>query len=563
MRIQPSGGLSAASRFLGAALVALTLPLHAQRTVDWNRYYSNAESRAIMANWEEEFPGLARVFSIGKSFLGEDLWVIAITDHGTGPAREKPALYVDGNIHSGELTSGALALYFAGYLLRSHGRDPRVTKLLRTQAFYIRPKFNPDGADATLLRDIALRSSVRPVDEDGDGVADEDPAEDIDGDGFISRMRIVDPKGGWKPSPEDPRLLVRRRKTDSKGPFYRVMREGIDNDGDGRINEDGLGGLDLNRNFPRNWALPYKQPGAGPFPLSEPETRATVRFIVGHPNITGVVHNHTSGGFVYRLPSACDPDTFDREDLRTIARFASKFTELTGRPVRPSSTHPTRHRYGTLISWAYWDRGIIGWVPELWPGIGHSRVDALHYQELHLAGRDFTEWRPFDHPTLGKVEIGGLRTRFLVQNPPPELLENECALHVPWLLYLAEQAPRLELVDVKVKGRDDGTVVVTATVRNAGYLPTHLTRRGYSAKVQRPVVATLELEEASLAEGKRRVKIGHLAGERSLEGMPGERSKTLRWIVRPRSGEARARLTVASDTGGTVRSSVLTLGRRE
>ncbi len=528
-------------------------------TVDWNRYYSSGESRAIMATWCEAKPDLARLVSIGKSYLGCDLWVIEITDRRTGRAEEKPALYVDGNIHSGELTSGALALYFAGYLIHSHGRDPRVTKLLQTHTFYVRPKFNPDGADATLLRNIALRSSVRPVDNDGDGIADEDPAEDIDGDGFISLMRIADPKGDRVASPEDPRILVRRKKTDKEGPFYRVFREGIDNDGDGRLNEDGLGGLDLNRNFPRNWALPFRQPGAGPFPLSEPETHATVRFIVDHPNITGIVHNHTSGGFVFRLPSASDPAAFDKEDLGTIATFAKKFTALTGRPVRPSSTHPTRHRYGTLISWAYWDRGIIGWVPELWPGIGKSRLDALRYQDEHLAGRDFTPWKPFDHPTLGRVEIGGLRTRFLVQNPPPELLEKECAVHVPWLLYLAEQAPRLKLEDVRSARREDGAIILTATVRNTGFLPTHLTRRGFLSKVQRPVAGRIEMEGADLIEGSRRQDLGHLAGQRALEGMPKERAKMLRWVVRPTPAGGTATIVVSSDTGGTVRSKPIAL----
>ena len=541
------------------AVVALPLAGQVRRDgdVDWNRYYSSLESRAIMAAWCRKKPDLARLMSIGKSYLGNDLWVIEITDRRTGRPEEKPALYVDGNIHSGELTSGALALYFAGYLIRSAGRDPRVTKLLRTHTFYVRPKFNPDGADATLLRDISLRSSVRPVDDDGDGVADEDPAEDIDGDGFVSLMRIEDPDGDRKPSSEDPRLLVRRRKGDKKGPFYRVFREGIDNDGDGQLNEDGLGGLDLNRNFPRNWALPFRQHGAGPFPLSEPETYATVRFIVDHPNITGIVHNHTSGGFVYRLPSASDPGAFDKEDLGTIATFAERFTELTGRPVRPSSTHPTRHRYGTLISWAYWDRGIIGWVPELWPGIGKSRLDALRYQDENLAGRDFIPWKPFDHPTLGRVEIGGLRTRFLSQNPPPELLEKECAVHVPWLLYLAEQSPKLELVGVRSERRADGAIIVVATVRNSGFLPTHLTRRGYLSKVQRPVAAEIEVEGAELLEGSRRMDLGHLAGRRRLDGMPNERTKTFRWIVRPGVKGGRATVIVSSDTGGTVRSKPL------
>jgi hypothetical protein len=68
----------------------------------------------------------------------------------------------------------------------------------------------------------------------------------------------------------------------------------------------------MNRNFPRTWGLPYQQSGAGPFPLSEPETRATLDFLVAHPNVTGIVHNHTAGGFLYRCPRRTRPPTTRR-----------------------------------------------------------------------------------------------------------------------------------------------------------------------------------------------------------------------------------------------------------
>ena len=139
-------------------------------------------------------------------------------------------------------------------------------------------------------------------------------------------------------SPDDPRLMVRRPGGETGGTYYRVVSEGIDNDGDGRMNEDGIGGIDMNRNFPRNWELEYLQPGAGPFPLSEPETYATIQFIDMHPNIMGIVHGHTSGGFVYRLPSSSDPSLFNKDDLALIETLGARYTETTGRRVQPSST---------------------------------------------------------------------------------------------------------------------------------------------------------------------------------------------------------------------------------
>ena len=115
-----------------------------------------------------------------------------------------------------------------------------------------------------------------------------------------------------------------------------MLAEGTDSDGDGEFNEDGVGGIDMNRNFPRTWGLPYQQSGAGPFPLSEPETRATLDFLVSHPNVTGLVHNHTAGGFLYRLPSTNPPADHEADDLALVKLFGDRYTAITGHRVQDS-----------------------------------------------------------------------------------------------------------------------------------------------------------------------------------------------------------------------------------
>ena len=534
--------------------------------VDWNRFYSSAQTHEIMRSYAERYPELTELYSIGKSYLGKDLWMMEVTNERSGPTFEKPALYVDGGIHSGELTGAAVTLYLLGHLLDNYGKDIEITSLLDTRVFYVRPKFNPDGADLALLEDASLRSSVRPWDNDGDDAMDEDPSEDLNGDGFIVQMRFPDPDGNLEKSPEDPRIMVRRERAATGGNYYRVVSEGIDNDNDGRLNEDGIGGLDMNRNFPRNWELQYMQPGAGPFPLSEPETYATVKFIDAHPNITGVVHNHTSGGFVYRLPSASDPTKFDNDDLALIETLGAEYTRTTGRPVRPSSTDPVRHRYGTLISWAYWDRGVIGWVPEYWPGVsadtnGDGRTDELErirYFDEHFAGKYFVDWTPFDHPEFGPVEIGGWRRKFVTQNPPPELLEAECALQMPWILYLAAQSPILSLDSVWAHKIGEGRFEVNVAIRNRGFLPTHLTERGIQAEVVQPVVAIIDVDGGRLVEGERRTELGHLAGTGQV---PAKRSAsaTGRWVIEIDGPGASARIEVRSEKGGVIRTGTIEL----
>ncbi|MFC1500545.1 M14 family metallopeptidase [Candidatus Zixiibacteriota bacterium] len=538
--------------------------------VDWNRYYSNAETNAIMQHYARKYPYLTRLFSIGKSYLGVDLMVMEVTSFGKRSSAEKPGFYVDGNIHSGELTGSAVTLYLMGYLLDRYGEDPEITHLLDTRVFYLRPKFNPDGADLALLKDVSLRSTVHPVDSDDDGRVDEDPAEDLNGDGFITRMRIPDPEGNMMVSGDDPRLMVRRGREVTEGSFFRVVSEGIDNDHDGRLNEDDVGGIDMNRNFPRNWEPEYLQPGAGAFPLSEPETYATVKFINEHPNITGIVHNHTSGGFVYRLPSATDPARFDPADIELIVTLGERYTETTGRGVEPSSTHPVNHRYGTLISWAYWDRGIIGWVPEYWPGItadynGDGRTDEverLRFNDEELGSRYFVDWEPYEHPEYGSIEIGGWRQKFISQNPPAELLEEECALQMPWILWLAGQSPLLEMTEPTVTQLGDNRFSIEVTVTNTGYLPTNLTERGIEAGVVNQVIATIILadvlypEGCELVEGGHRISLGHLSGSWSVTAEDHSNSASAAWVVRKNDSYAQIRITASSDTGGSVSSEI-------
>ena len=544
-------------------------------TVDWNRFYTAAETNQILREFHALHPDLTELRQVGESYRGQPLMVITITNEATGPAADKPALYVDGGIHAGELTGSSVATHLIGHLLNGYGSDPRVTALLDLRAFYVRPKFNPDGSDLALIHDQSLRSTTHPVDDDEDGAADEDPAEDLDGNGWITQMRVSDDDGDWALHPDDDRILVRDPEGQLDGPRYSTMREGIDNDGDGAINEDGIGGIDMNRNFPRNWERVHLQGGAGDYPLSEPETRAAAEFINAHRNITGIVHGHTSGGFVYRLPSASAPSLFPRIDLSLIIHLGEEYTRSTGRPVVPSATHPTEHRYGTLISWGYWDHGVIGWVPEFSPGPEAwvtdydgdgeiSQAEQHRFNDEELDGRYFSDWTAFDHPQLGAVEIGGWHSKFWGQNPPPEFLEEETAQQLHWILYLAEQGPLITVGDPVVTALGDGAFRVEATVTNTGFLPTSVTDRGAvgrerpDGRIDRQVVrspaVTLTYPGLELVEGAARTVIPHLAGSNPFLEAVTESSQTVTWVVRATGGERAVRVTAESDKGGTVRS---------
>jgi murein tripeptide amidase MpaA len=238
--------------------------------VAFNRFYRYDDLTRLLNEYAAEYPQLCKVESIGKSYEGRDVWLVTVTNTATGPAAEKPALWVDGNLHASEVAGSAAALYFIHSLVTRYGKDKTTTDCLDTRAFYIVPRVNPDGAEWALAdKPRIIRSSTRPY------PYDEEPVEgllqeDIDGDGRILTMRILDPNGAWKAHPDDPRLMVRRDPVESGGSYYRLLPEGFLRNFDGvTIQPRGpKEGLDLNRNFPIGWRQDNDQPGSGPYPAS-------------------------------------------------------------------------------------------------------------------------------------------------------------------------------------------------------------------------------------------------------------------------------------------------------
>lgn len=534
---------------------------------NWGKYHNKAETHAILTSWAKAFPKLTNLYSIGTTLKGTPLMVLEITNKETGNVLEKPAYYYDGNIHSGELASAEVILYFAWYVLNNYDRNPRIKRLLDTRTLYVRPKFNPDGADIAMGLLHNLRSTPRPYDEDKDGLLDEDPPNDLNNDGQITAMRFRNPNGLYKISPDDERIMIQRGKNERNGEFYNIFTEGIDDDGDGNFNEDDIGGIDMNRNFPRNWTLEFKQRGAGPYPLSEPETRATVRFFHTHRNITGVFHGHTSGGFLFRPPSTVSWDNFNPTDQDLILDLADQYQKTTNQPVLPSFTDPRISRHGTLISWAYWDCGIVGFVPEFWGGFGRDydnsgeimESERLRWNDEELNGEGFLDWVPYDHPQLGLVEIGGWKYRYTRQNPPPHLLKGVLDLNIPWMLWLAEISPRLVIKKISTApAGPENTIKITVEVENEGYLSTNITKRAVDAEIAIPVRAAVELSDATLVKSEKRMTLGHLKGLRDNQdgkGKSGE-SRVLTYEVLITGPQPVFSITIQSEKGGVVRREI-------
>jgi len=162
-----------------------------------------------------------------------------------------------------------------------------------------------------------------------------------------------------------------------------------------------------------------------------------------------------------------------------------------------------------------------------------------------------------DHADLGQVEIGGWKTRFTRQNPPTHLLKGEIEKYVPWMLWLAEISPRIVIKEVSTEFIEKSKIAkITVLIENEGYLPTNITQRALDAKIASPVRVLVDLKDAELISGKKRVDIGHLNGKRGSQGDSADSKHTVEYIVRVTGKNPSVSVTVQSEKGGTVRKDI-------
>ena len=557
----------------------------------FDHYYRYDELTKILRGYAEDHPKLVRLESIGKSHEDRDVWLVTATNFETGPDTEKPAVWLDGNMHASEVAASMAALYHLHTLVTKYGKDEAITRALDTRAFYIVPRVNPDGAEWALAdKPKVVRSSTRPYpydEEPVDGLIEED----IDGDGRILFMRVKDPAGTWKKHPKEARLLVRRDPAEYGGTYYRVLPEGrLENYDGATIRIRGpKEGLDLNRNFPVAWRQEAEQSGAGPYPLSEPEARNLADFIVKHPNITAAVAFHTYSAVLLRPYDDRPDEAFPAEDLWTYQKIGEQGTKLTGYAnismYHDFRYHPKTVTTGAFDTWMYDHLGVFAWTVELWSPMkqaglkGYKYIDwfrehpveddlrLLKWNDQELGKAGYVNWYEFDHPQLGKVELGGWDRLHTWTNPPKEFLEDEIKAFPKWLVWHALISPKLELLEATATALGGGTYRIRMVVENTGWLPTYVTKKALEKKV-RGVVCEIELpKEAKLENGKAREELGQLEGRAYKEAMVNTEAEgtaerlRVDWVVNaPRGGTVK--LMARHERAGTVRAELALKSRK-
>jgi len=525
----------------------------------FDHFYDGPAVVKALEDLHKAYPGLTELRSVGKSEEGRDIWLLTINNKKTGPDMEKPGIYVDGSIHGNEIQATEVCLYLAWYLLSSYNDIPAITELLDTRAFYIIPIVNVDSR-ARFFTDPSSyrigRTARVPYDDDRDGLVDEDDYDDLDGDGEILEMRVREPYGGWKSHPDDPRVMV-RVKPGEKGEWRRIGREGIDNDGDGRLNEDVPGYLDMNRNYGFKWQPPYVQQGAGDFPMSGMVTRAVGMFLASKPNICFNFAFHNSGGLIVRGPGSKLSGIYPPSDVAVYDYLGKE-----GEKIIPGYKYVIGMKdmyttHGDFDEFVYNCFGAYGFVGELFmssqeqyrkPGekpeeeqrayySGTPQEEKQKFSDIVNQGVMFRDWKKFDHPQFGEIEIGGWRT-FTTRIPPPFMLPEMVHRNAALVIFTAQQTPdiTLELLDVKKLG--DGLYRIRVRAANTGAIPSLSARAVRHKIVRRDIISIdgggIEVVSGGIVEDLELDNVRYIEHRPSMifTSVPSFGKRDLQWLVK-------------------------------
>jgi hypothetical protein len=550
--------------------------------LDFNRWHDVAELQADMRTLEKAYPKFLKYIVLGKSYDGRDIAGLVVNNPDTGPDTGKSAMYIEANIHGNEIQGGEICIYTVWYLMENYGKIDRITKLVDERAFYIVPTVNPDGRDYFMHGPGGnARSGHVPVDDDNDYQFDEDGPEDLNGNGIIEQIRKYVPgQGNYRKSAADPRVMEPVGPGEV-GDYIMLGQEGIDHDGDGRVAEDGPGSYDPNRNFASDWQPNYIQGGAMDFPFQLPEAKAVNDFWLSHPNIAGLQTYHNNGGMILRSPGAETAGEYPASDVRAydeLGRNAERILPFYRYLVIWSGLYTV---HGGVTDWANDGLGILSFSNELWnngqyftsPELKEQqkdpnspiapRVANYFFNDYLEFGDEVTDWKEFDHPQFGKVEIGGAFKKTFGRVPPRFMNEELCHRNMAWTLYQADEMPKVAFGPSKVEKLGDGIFKVWLDVSNPKVAPTILAKAAMNNVVPPDLLTVdgkaVEIISASWVTDKWRPAVAQSIDQKDLKrimlrnGLAGKATKTIQYLVK---GTGTMTVKYASLKGGTVEKTI-------
>ena len=605
---QPGGTPSRFWRAIERRLLAAFIPgflilvpeLQAQDTYP---YHDDDALSSAVREMESRHGNLVQVLDVASTPGGA---VVRAVRLGAGEGVEsRPALLVVAGAYGPHLVGTEVALHVAQSLASGYGSDSTVKQLLDRATIYLILAANPDAAAAFFERPQRERTrNAEPYDDDRDAEVDEDGPEDLDGNGLITMMRVLDPAGEWYPDPENPELMRKADPVKGETGSYRLYVEGIDNDGDEEWNEDPPGGVDVNRNLP--YGYEFFSEGAGLYPVATPEARGIAQFYLDHPNIAAVYvlgpqdnlleawkHERERGaagadeGETGRRRSRRPLTSVLEADEPYFAEVARRFRDITGLESGPESAPSS----GDVLASAYYDMGRWSfgsrawWIPaddaagEETPeaaatpgaeddaaeeaatdgprqsatGKADKEKDPLETERRELrwlrenVPGSFVEWSEVSHPDFPDrtVEVGGFAP-FARLNPPASELDSVLVRQERFIVALAGMLPSVTLRDVGVESLSDGVYRIKARVANDGFFPT-LSGLGELVRWPRRIRVEVVTDGPEIASGQAVQLLGALPGSGNGEDVE--------WVLVGRAGSRvtiRASSPVAGESSQTV-----------
>ncbi len=578
--------------FLTASLFAVTNKV---------QYHTNARLQAVFEHVQNRFPEIVHVSTLAKTRSGLPILLVRV---GKGDAKtldSRSGILVVGSVEGNHLVGSEVALGVVRNLAQRYGRSDSTTALLDTHVLYVIPRLNPEGA-AYFFKETKWEHpwNNTPTDDDHDGLTDEDGPEDLNGDHLITFMRVRDPEGSYLPDPKNPELL--RKADPSKGEvgIFKMYIEGKDDDQDGNFNEDGVGGVNINWNFPQFY--PAFRVGAGAYMESEPETRAISKFIFKHRNIAlalvyslhdNLVHppkmrraatgrqgtKATGHRKSYFRSPAREMAKGDLVLFQTVGAFYRKIMQVSKKAEPVTAKDGGK---GSLGKWLYFQAGVPAFVTSLMvvPEVKQSqsgRKDSLgsrmpkigskfrgkmaaegqkdelstdrkwltYFQAAKRPG--FIPWKAFRHPQLGQVEIGGFAP-FARTTPPAEEIPDLVRKQTAFWTYLLARLPRLVLQKLSVVKKGDRVFALSATICNEGKFPT-ATEFGAQTRLSRPILVKLFSKRGHLLTGSKIVFLPRLLGSGG--------TKKVHWLLTAPEGSTVTLKIVSQNAGILTRTVVL------
>lgn len=461
-----------------------------------------------------QHPERVHLHSIGKSAGGKPLYLLSIAATGKVKPEHRPALFVGANIAGFHHAGSAAAMHLIDTLAKS--TDKKVTDLLATRTLYIAPVLNPDAHAALFQTPRQLRTrNTGTRDHDLDGLMAEDDANDLDGNGIITQMRIKDATGDMIIDPKDPRRMIKADTSKGERGTHRVFIEGKDDDKDGLFNEDGAGGIVPDRNFAAGF--PVADSDAGAWPGLAPETKAIMDALLARRNIAMAVVFGTANqllaaptGFERITPPGATPaaeaNKPEADDVKVLASLAEAYKKSLDQAGLDSKRSARQTGKGSFANWLYFHYGVQTVELDVWgaptvkmatptPATANDKKtppdperDLLAYLSEHNSTA-IVPWKAIKLDDGSEVEVGGIDP-FAEFAPTIKTLEPAIAVHSAQLLDWAGKLGQLELLETKVETKGDKVWRISAVGALQGDFPSHTK---LAAKMRNKIPVRLEM----------------------------------------------------------------------